>query len=243
MNNSLEKNLSWVQDFDLYLFDFDGLLVDSERFHYEAYQKALANFGEKLSWDLLTFLGKAHVSSSFLQKALFQEYPKLFQTLDWNRFYQKKKEIYLHLLQKDTPSLMEGAKELLEAIFFYGKKAVIVTNSPKEQIIEMQKRLPILKKIAHLITREDYKTAKPSSECYEKAIALYANPEGKIIGFEDSLRGSEALVKTKALPLMIAKKDYPLLSKALKLPLKHFQSLSDITKDLLHKEPLKGKDL
>ena len=54
--------MKWVDRFDLFLFDLDGLLVDTESFHYKAYKKGSTTFFEGgappvylflLGWGLL----------------------------------------------------------------------------------------------------------------------------------------------------------------------------------------------
>jgi HAD superfamily hydrolase (TIGR01509 family) len=71
------------------------------------------------------------------------------------------------------------------------------------------KHIPLLQKIPHWITREDYQEAKPSPQGYLKAIEKFAHPQDQIIGFEDSPRGLQALLGTKAKPVWVTEVNYP----------------------------------
>ncbi|MGD0665742.1 MAG: HAD hydrolase-like protein, partial [Rhabdochlamydiaceae bacterium] len=47
--------MDWTDKFDLFLFDFDGLLVDTEELHFKAYQMLCQGRGYKLPWDINRF--------------------------------------------------------------------------------------------------------------------------------------------------------------------------------------------
>ena len=48
--------MQWIHDFQLFLFDFDGLLVDTEHLHYQAYVNMLSKHGYKLELNFGNFL-------------------------------------------------------------------------------------------------------------------------------------------------------------------------------------------
>lgn len=199
-----------LRDFTLFLFDFDGLLVDTEPLHFAAYKDALASRGFSLDWDVSTFCHYAHKDAVSLRKALVQRFPSL--DADWPAFYEEKKKAYLSVLDRGAPPLLPGAEELLFSLEKQGKKRCVVTNSPKEQILRIRSHSPALQTIPHWFTREDYEHPKPHPDGYQKAIASLAEEGDRIIGFEDSMRGIEALLHTDALPVWVAPHPHPLLS-------------------------------
>lgn len=204
----------------LYLFDFDGLLVDTERLHFEAYKKMCQNRGQTLSWNFARYCEEAHVSSEKLRDAIYQELPAL-QEFSWDDLYAEKKKLYTALIEKEGVALMPGAKKLLTLLQESSINHCVVTHSPLSHIGYIRSQHPILQTIPHWITREDYTKAKPDPECYNLAITRFAQADEEVIGFEDSPRGITALQGSRAHPIMICPDGYPLLPKGVE----HYSSL------------------
>lgn len=219
--------MKWIEKFDLFLLDFDGLLVDTEKLHYQAYQRACARYGCNLVWDLSEHLSYAHKSSAVLREALYRAFPQLLQ-VDWDTFYQEKKKAYLELLRCEPPRLLTGVERFLNALSLARKKRCVVTHSPREQVELIQHTLPLLKTIPLWVTREDYEAPKPAPDGYLKAIDLLADPGDRIIGFEDSLRGFSALQQTRALPVLICEQAHPQLQNLDASRIHHYTSFSKI---------------
>lgn len=217
----------WIHDFQLFLFDFDGLLVNTEHLHYQAYVNMLAHRGYTLQLSFAQFFQLAHFNSTAWREAIYERHPDLEP--DWEILYREKKEVYLNLLASGKVELMAGAEKLLKALEAAKIRRCVVTNSIFEHIQLIRARLPVLKTLEKWITREDYEKPKPSPECYLKAIQLYGKPGDRIIGFEDSVRGHKALCGTPAFPVIICPKHYPLLEVVLQQGGAHFESLEEIT--------------
>lgn len=215
--------MKWLEDFDLFLFDFDGLLVDTEPLHYQAYKDVLAQRGFFLDWSFAKFCGLAHLSAIALKEALYKEHPALDP--DWEGVYADKKKAYLRHVEQGKIGLMPGVSELLDALREKNKRRCVVTHSPQEQIDLICSQLPKLNTIPHWITRHQYKEPKPHPECYLKAIELYGESGDRVIGFEDSIRGWQALKQTAARPILICPFDHPLLPEAICQGAIHYSSL------------------
>jgi beta-phosphoglucomutase len=196
--------MRWIKEFQLFLFDFDGLLVNTEEIQFEAYKKMCAQRAGLLEWDFATFCSYSHsADNSALKNALYQSYPQL-QEIDWSLLYAEKKKIYEELLSVSKIELMPGVERLLTALDHAAIRRCVVTNSTREQIQLISHSLPLLKTIPHWITREDYIKPKPHPEGYLRAITLYGKKGDRIVGFEDTIRGIFALAQTPAVPVMIA---------------------------------------
>lgn len=211
---------------DLFLFDFDGLLVNTEPLHYQAYVNALAKKGYPCPLSFAQFFELAHLNSDAWQRGLCALLPEL----DWKALYQEKKAAYAELVVSGKVEPMPGVIPLLEALQAADKRRVVVTHSSLEHTQLIRSQLPILKTLPHWITREDYDLPKPHPECYQKAIALYGKKGDRIIGFEDSVRGLRALQGTPALAVLICPKHHPLLNIALDGGALHFESLEAFTR-------------
>ncbi len=221
--------MNWVQDYQLFLFDFDGLLVDTEQLHYASYLEMSRRRGCPLNWDFQRFCVEAHSKAMGFFDGLEREYPDVFKEgPSKQELYEEKKRIYVEMLQKTPLELMEGAELLIEALDARKIKSAVVTNSPKAQIEMIKNALPVLQKIPLWVTREDYSTPKPSPEGYLKAIALLANPGDRIVGFEDTLKGLKALIASGVESMLICPADHEHVDEGKRLGAKHFEKLSSI---------------
>lgn len=223
--------MDWTDKYDMFLFDFDGLLVNTEHIHYQAYVNTLKRRGYKLDWNFLEFCQNAHFESSGLEESIYAKFPELKESEpSWKVLYEEKKKAYLSLLQGGKVELMPGVSDLLIHLDKNKKRSCVVTNSLKEQTDLIKAQLPILKTIAHWITRVDYEYPKPHPECYLRAIELYSVSGDRIIGFEDTLKGIKALLKTPAKPVLICPMDHPQIRAIMDSSVSHFTSFEEIQK-------------
>lgn len=223
--------MKWIHDFQLFLFDFDGLLVNTEHLHYQAYVNILAKRGYKLTLSLANFFELAHFNSTAWREALYMELPDLEP--NWEIIYKEKKDEYLNLLVSGKVELMPGVEKLLRALDEAKIRRCVVTNSILDHIQLIRARISVLATIPKWITREDYEKPKPSPECYLKAIELYGKKGDRIIGFEDSVRGLKALRQTPALSVLICPSHHPLLEIAKEGDVIHYESFENIPQSKL----------
>lgn len=201
--------MKWIENFDLFLFDFDGLLVNTETLHYQAYQKMCAAQGVKLEWSFKKYCEIAHFSSTGLKENLLKEYPKLKESgMSWDGLYQEKKSAYLEtyneMLTKGGVALMPGVERLLEALSQAKKRRCVVTHSPLEQIEKIRAGRPELSSIPLWLTREDYSNPKPAPDGYLLAIQKLGKEGDRIVGFEDSFKGYQSLCGAPCKPVIIS---------------------------------------
>ncbi len=221
--------MKWIHDYQLFLFDFDGLLVDTEQLHYASYMEMSRRRGCPLNWDFQRFCLEAHSKAMGFFDGLEREYPRVFEEgPSKEELYEEKKRIYSEMIQNTPLELMEGAEPLLALLDAHKIKCAVVTNSPRAQIEIIKKAIPALEKIPLWVTREEYVHAKPSPEGYLKAISLLAEPGDKIIGFEDTLKGLKALLAAGVESMFICPIDHEHVEEGKKLGAKHFDKLSSI---------------
>ncbi len=202
--------MEWIKHFDLFLFDFDGLLVNTEKVHFQAYINMCAARRVHLKWNFLEYCSTAHRNNEAMEQTLRMQYPELFQeNISWKTLYEEKKRHYQKLLQSTQLELMNGVEDLLKALQKEKIPRCVVTHSVKEQVDLIRLSLPILNTIEHWITKDMYINPKPDPECYLQAIKKYGKKANRIIGFEDSLRGLKALLQTPALSVLICPQDHP----------------------------------
>lgn len=228
--------MNWIDHYQLFLFDFDGILVNTEELHYMAYLKMCADRGFSLKWDQKIYMSYALFSASGVKEGVYRELPALQKEEPcWDVLYNEKKRAYYELLQNRGPSLMPGVSELLLALEKAGIKRCVVTHSPGEQIALIRKQHPVLSTIPEWITREHYSQPKPSPECYLKAISALKQPGDRIVGFEDSPRGLQALLGTEAEGVLVSEvfneKELQKIAEGMDRPFSHFSSFPEMFKN------------
>lgn len=201
--------MQWINDYQLVLFDFDGLLVNTEELHYKAYQRMCAKHGVVLDWGFDNYCKIAHYDSEGLSEQLYQLYPKLKEQPSWDVLYAEKKQAMVDLLNEGAAKMMPGVEKLLTALQDASVARCVVTHSASELINVVRRQYPIFDTIPVWITREHYVKPKPDPECYQTAITRLAKPSDKIVGFEDTPRGLKALLGTRAKPVLICEMKYP----------------------------------
>lgn len=221
--------MEWIHRFQLFLFDFDGLLVNTEELHFFAYKKMCAKHGFHLDWDFDTYCQVAHQNSEALRERIYMQFPELKTQFAWETLYAEKKQALMELVKNGTIHLMPGVERLLKALDKANIKRCVVTNSPDDLVSAIRSQIPLLDTLPDWVTRHDYTHPKPHPECYLKAIEKLGQNGDKIIGFEDTPRGIKALLPTPAQPVMISRVKYADTPLFMKHGVIHFPSLDAIT--------------
>lgn len=215
--------MQWVFDYQLILFDFDGLLVNTEKLHYIAYQRMCAKRGVTMDFSFDAYCKIAHYDSMGLSDQLYKLYPKL-KEVPWDILYLEKKQEMINLLKEGNVEIMPGVEQLLKFLQKYSILHCVVTHSPGELINIVRKKYQVFDAIPAWVTREHYLKPKPDPECYIKAVDMLAKPSDKIIGFEDTPRGLKALLGTRAKPVLICEAEYPEILEYTSAGIAHYPS-------------------
>lgn len=220
--------VKWISNYQLFLLDLDGLLVNTEELHFEAYRTMCARRGYSLDLSFREYCGIAHKSSEGLEQMVYRQFPALLKTEpQWKVLYAEKKAAYIELIKAGAVHMMPGAERFLIALNQAGVKRCVVTNSAADLVEIIQEKNPVLSTIPKWFTRESYSHPKPHPECYQRAVAALAVAGDRIIGFEDSARGLEALKGTPAQRVLICEKDHPVFPPD-RDAFVHFESLDDL---------------
>lgn len=198
-----------IFDYELYIFDFDGTLIDTEPYHLKAWNLVIIDF---LKGDTDSELSLSDYQKYFhsLQPDSVKNFLNIKYDLDYNKFdyiYKLKQTYYETLIKLEDVPFIKGANEFLTKILELRKKFIIVTNTSQQFINFFKDKYPILGKADAIFTKENFIHRKPHPECYLKIEQLY--PEIKKIGFEDSLTGMNALYQVKNIkPVLIYDNQY-----------------------------------
>jgi D-arabinose 5-phosphate isomerase GutQ len=158
---------------ELHCFDLDGTLIQSERFHYQAYMQAFREFG--------------------LHEVSFEEYIRCDKVMtDDPNVYARKSELFTERIP--CIQFADGMKNFWESV---PHPKCIVTHSSRETVDKILKVLPELGQADMIVTRDICARHKPYPEAYIHAIEQFPKCR-RVIGYEDTYRGYVALVRSGA---------------------------------------------
>lgn len=175
-----------IEDYDVFIFDFDGTILDTECFHYQSYLKSLQDFNENINISENDFFEMVHNTD----KTNFHNFLKS-NNINYDELYQKKSDYYKQNIINNHIKYVGNIDIFLEKLKKKQKKLIMVTNSSIKSIDLLKISYPIINLFDKIYTKEDFTNKKPHPECYLKVQEVYKN--SRMIGFEDSYQGMHAL--------------------------------------------------
>jgi HAD superfamily hydrolase (TIGR01509 family) len=151
--------------YDCLLFDFDGVLFDSEPLHYQCWRDLMAVHGLQLTWELYQATGLG-VSDFNMIRTLCGLWRRadLIETI-W-RDYPRKKLLFRERLLAVVP-IPPSTRELLQELQSYG--LAVVTSSDREEVEPALVAAGIREVFSAVVTGDEVGQLKPSPEPYLKA--------------------------------------------------------------------------
>lgn len=204
--------MKWYNQFSAIFFDLDGLLVNTEALHWKAYQDMCSKNGCRLDWDFTTYYSIASRSANGVRDRLFHEMPALFKEKTWEELYQEKRKALQDHIAHDAVPLMPGVEEVLLSLAEVNVPIAVVTHSPKPFVDHIRKQHDCFSVIQEWFTRECYSNPKPAPDGYLYACDFFGVEPSTVIGFEDSLRGIEALTGAGCKPVIVQMYDQSAVS-------------------------------
>lgn len=178
------------------IFDLDGVLIDSEGLHYEAYARVLRHYDVTIS---LAEYGREWIHTGRGPEYAVGHYGL---PIGPTALRQQKAAIYHDLLRSEV-QLMPGVKAVLARLGACFRLAV-ATNSNAADTEFVLDRFGILARFDAVVTRGQYEDAKPAPDAYLAAAARLACRPVQCAAVEDSQRGvlsaSTAGCRTIAIP-------------------------------------------
>ena len=182
-----------------FIFDFDGVLVDTTDLQVRSIVHALGRAG----FDVRHPSDLDIVHSTITTKAKLVKFcDKGYISMDQvEPIYEEKKRIANELMLQMNPQHYFDKRQMFDSLAGYGKKIAIVTNANGESTRMLLKHLGFMKYLDVLVTNSDVINPKPHPEPYIRALMQLARigcDLEECIIFEDSAVGLEAARATGA---------------------------------------------
>lgn len=147
------------------IFDFDGVIVDTEPLHYKAFQKTLEPFGLLFSWDeyVDTYIG--FDDRDAFRHAFSSNTIKL-DTVLLSRMIEQKAAHFQEITSSGV-SAYPGVVQLILKLNTKGIPLAICSGALRRDIDPILTQLGISNSFDVIVTADDVAASKPDPECYE----------------------------------------------------------------------------
>ncbi len=180
MANFAQNHCKMEYRFKAVLFDFDGVVVDTESQYTvfwdginRKYLPEFENFAQKL---------KGNTLAEVFDKYFPSEETRAEIRKDLNDFQRT-------MAYPDIPGVVEFVKNLRAA----GVKTAVATSSDRDKMNFVYEARPELREMFDKIfTAEDYRESKPSPDCYITAARNFGFAPEECVVIEDSINGLRA---------------------------------------------------
>lgn len=169
------------------IFDNDGVLVDSEHFSIEAYQRAIEEQGVKLQEeDTERNCGLTDADIILYMRETYGA------NLDLELFSRRKNELYLELAGSSDMRVWPGARRLLVALAREGIPYALASSGSREKIAFNLERAGLKRLMPNIISGEDFHRGKPDPEIFLQSARKLGMPPARCVVIEDSINGLKA---------------------------------------------------
>ncbi|MBL8242523.1 MAG: HAD family phosphatase [Bryobacterales bacterium] len=148
--------------FDSILFDFDGVLADSEGVHFDCWTAILGPLGIPLTWESYCANCIGITDRAMLEVLANQKNPP-HDVEDLWQYYPKKKALFREKAYANPP-IPEATRSLLRTLTNY--KLAVVSSSGRAEVEPVLERAGIHDCFQTIVTGDDVANRKPHPEPY-----------------------------------------------------------------------------
>ncbi len=174
-------------EFDAFLYDCDGTLIDSMPLHYEAWSHGLREAGARWELPLEYFYASAGKSLEVVVRELNEEFGL---SLDARLVGESKETFYHERIEglKAFPDVAEHLRASSERKIPTG----VVSGSAREAVERSLAVAGLLEWIDTIVAAEDVVRGKPDPECFLLAAERLGVDPARCLVFEDGRSGIQA---------------------------------------------------
>jgi beta-phosphoglucomutase-like phosphatase (HAD superfamily) len=142
-----------ILEYDLFIFDFDGTLMDTEEYHYLAWKNALSEYNKKEidDFSMKDYQKYFHTLNSNNPKIILK---LLYDIEDYISIHSLKLIYYTSYVMNKNIKFIDGSEDFLQFILNNNKKFIIVSNTSEKFIEIYLEKYDILKKADKIYTKE-----------------------------------------------------------------------------------------
>jgi HAD superfamily hydrolase (TIGR01509 family) len=173
-----------MKDLRAVLFDFDGILVDTEWAIYQAWCRCFEAEGCDLPLSMYTrCIGSDFATWS--PKTYLEELTE--KTFDWEVLDRERQKEIVHELSDE--GVMDGVHELIDVLRTREISIGVVSSSSHHWVDGWLDQLEIRQHFAHVVCRGDAPRIKPAPDLWLEAARRFELPPAQCLAIEDSHNG------------------------------------------------------
>ncbi len=173
-------------DVEAFIFDLDGLMVNSEELSLIAWRRVLAPYGKSLDeHDYFVLIGQDSRASTQ------QVIDSSGIPLNWDQLAQAHWQELISIIDRDLEP-RPGLIDLVEGIVRTGYPLAIASNSPSDYVKQAVKAIGLSESFGCVVGRDQVAQGKPAPDVYLAAAACLSVLPARCLAFEDSPIGLQA---------------------------------------------------
>lgn len=187
-----------LRDIELIIFDMDGLMFDTEKISYEAWQRAASLYQFDISRELFEkTIGTNHARTKEIYVGFYGE------KFPFELIRDERVKISSEFIQINGVPIKNGLNELLQFLRKNGFRMAVATSTSKKRASNLLKLAQVDSYFDYILCGDEIKNSKPDPEIFLKvAERLNCTPK-KCLVLEDSEMGILAASQAGMMPIMI----------------------------------------
>ncbi len=178
------------------IFDFDGLLADSERFHFLAYNEVFERFGHTIDeteyYKYWTSLGHG----------VRGEIERHNLDLDPVEIRREKMPIFSRYCEDGSIGLFDEATEIIESMSRLGKTMAIASGTPSGDIRAVLRNAGMTDTFEIILGSDTVPKIKPAPDIFLETLSQIGLKAKECVVFEDAEKGMFAAIEA-GIPVIV----------------------------------------
>ncbi|MCA0970171.1 HAD-IA family hydrolase [Halobacillus litoralis] len=172
----------------LFIFDFDGLIFDTESYDLQAFEQLYKSYGSKFpKQQWLSCIGGSLNFDPY--EAVLKARPHLIREV----IRQERRQIYQALISEAEPR--EGVRDYLDQAKNKGHTLALASSSTRSWVDNHLSLLGLESTFDFICTADDVERVKPDPELFLHVLDNFQSEPESAVVFEDSPNGAKAAIR------------------------------------------------
>ena len=169
---------------DTVIFDFDGVILDTETPLFDTWRDVFSQHGAELDRSMIQGL----IGGGKMRVDIYKKLEELTdRTLDADAIRSAQRQRYMDSIRSSP--LLPGVLDYVEAANRLGLKLGVASSSSRAWVETHLAERGLLHSFQSVVTRDDVENVKPDPKLFVTAMERLGTTSGRAIAIEDSLNG------------------------------------------------------
>jgi HAD superfamily hydrolase (TIGR01509 family) len=187
---------SLIKSARVFIFDMDGLLLDTERMGLRAWQSVVGHHGLDIDDIFPSLIGKGAAEADRILAEHFGP------SVSVPQLRVEKNVLFADMLAKGV-QVKEGARDLLTHLSSRGAPTALATSTTRAEALLRLASAKLTHTFDTQVFRDDVARSKPAPDLFLRALELLEHPPEECLVLEDSHAGVEAAIAAKIPVVMV----------------------------------------